>query len=89
MHIVNWTVAGLVVLAIFVLAGMLMNRLRGTKVVDGAALFIGPWLFAALYNFYDGWMSHGIPFVNEVAAFVPIFGIPAAAAWYWSRRSRA
>lgn len=89
MHIVNWTAAGLAVLALFILAGMLVNRLRGAKAVDGAAFFVGVWLFAALYNFYDGWINHGIPFVNEVAAFVAIFGIPAGAAWYWSRRSRA
>lgn len=88
MHIVNWTVGGLLVLAVFILAGMAVNRLRGTKVIDSAAFFIGVWFFAALYNFYDGWANHGIPFVNEVAAFVPIFGIPAAAAWFWSRYRR-
>jgi hypothetical protein len=29
-----------------------------------------------------------IPVGNEIAAFIPIFGIPAAAAWYVSRRMK-
>jgi len=28
----------------------------------------------------------GIPLINEVGAFIPIFGIPAAVAWYLAYR---
>lgn len=87
MHIVNWTIAGFLMLALFVLAALAINRRRGKNKVDGAKFFIGVWLFAALFNFYDGWTNHDIPVVNEIAAFVPIFGLPAVAAWFWSRRS--
>lgn len=83
MHIVIWTGAGLVLLAAFILVG----RLIGVKATTAAGVFAAIWLIAALYNFHDGWANHGIPFVNEVAALVPIFGIPAAAAWFWSRRA--
>lgn len=86
MHILNWTVGGLLVLALFIIAAGLINRSRGTRFIDGAKFFVGVWFFAALFNFYNGWAEHGIPFVNEIAAFVPIFGIPAAAAWLWVRR---
>jgi hypothetical protein len=71
---------------LFILAAIAINRLRRTKAIDGAKFFVGVWLFAALFNFYDGWNNHGIPFVNEIVAFLPIFGLPAAAAWFWSRR---
>jgi hypothetical protein len=89
MHIVNWTIGGLLVLALFILAAGFINRRRAAKVVDGAFFFIGTWFFASLYNFYDGWANHGIPFVTEMGAFLPIFGVPAAFAWFWSRRSRS
>jgi hypothetical protein len=28
----------------------------------------------------------GIPVINEVGAFIPIFGVPAAIAWYLAYR---
>ena len=28
----------------------------------------------------------GIPLLNEIGAFIPIFGIPAAIAWYFAYR---
>jgi hypothetical protein len=89
MHILNWTIGGLLVLALFLIAVNFLNRRPGAQRMDGTRLFIGAWLVASLFNFYDGWVGHGIPFLNEVAAFVPIFGIPAATAWFWSRRGRS
>jgi hypothetical protein len=88
MHIAVWTASGLVLLVILILAGWVIGRSRATPATIGG-LFTGGWLIAALYNGYNGWASHGIPLLNEIAAFVPIFGIPAAAAWYWSRRANA
>ena len=35
----------------------------------------------ARLNAAVGVFKAGIPFINEVGAFIPIFGIPAAAAW--------
>jgi hypothetical protein len=32
-----------------------------------------------------GVLQAGIPLLNEVAAFIPIFCVPAVAAWYLSR----
>jgi hypothetical protein len=88
MHIVIVVVVGLATLVVFVVATALLSRLAGRR-VDGAFVFIWIWLAAALANGYDGWANYGIPLVNEIGALVPIFGIPAAAAWYWSRRTRA
>jgi hypothetical protein len=34
-------------------------------------------------------LQAGIPLLNEIGAFIPIFGVPAAVAWYLSRRHRA
>jgi hypothetical protein len=56
---------------------------------DGPYLFIWVWLAASLANGAVGVLYAGIPIVNEIAAFVPIFGIPAGAAWYLSRRMKA
>jgi hypothetical protein len=44
------------------------------------------WLVAAILNGAFGVLYADIPILNEVAAFIPIFGIPAAIAWYLSRR---
>jgi hypothetical protein len=52
----------------------------------GAAAFIPVWLIASLLNGAVGVMRIGIPLVNEIGAFIPIFGIPAAVAWYLARR---
>jgi hypothetical protein len=83
MHILIWTAAGLMLLGVFIGSAMLAGHRSNAALVTSA--FIVVWLIAALYNFYDGWANHGIPFVNEVAAFVPIFGIPAVVALLWSR----
>jgi hypothetical protein len=86
MHIALWTGGGLILLVILIAGGTLLGPKRGATASNLGGLFTGIWLIAAVYNAYDGWANHGIPVVNEVAAFVPIFGIPAAAAWFWSRR---
>jgi hypothetical protein len=56
--------------------------------VDGARQFIWVWLLASIANGAVGVVQAGIPLLNEVAAFVPIFGVPAAVAWYLSQRRR-
>ena len=87
MHIVMVVAFGLVSLGVFLLAAMLINK--GGRAIDGAQAFIWVWLVAALINGAVGVVHANIPVVNEIAAFVPIFGIPAAVAWYVSRRFRS
>ena len=82
MHILMVTVAGLVALVVFYFGATLMRRPRAS----GAAVFIWVWLVAAILNGAVGVFKAGIPMINEAGAFVPIFGIPAAAAWYLAYR---
>jgi hypothetical protein len=78
MHIVISAVIGLIVLAAFYFGAGLFQRSGQT----GAAVFIWVWLAAALVNGAVGVLRAGIPVLNEIGAFIPIFGIPAVAAWY-------
>jgi hypothetical protein len=87
MHVVMFVAFGLLALAAFWLIAWLLNR-RGFS-LDGAGIFIPVWLLSALVNAAVGFAHVGIPLVNEIGAFIPIFGIPAAIAWYLSRRHRA
>lgn len=82
MHVLMLIVIGLVVLAGFVLVARLIGRHAGA----GAQPFIWVWLVASIANGVVGVVQAGIPLVNEIGAFIPIFGVPAAAAWYLARR---
>ena len=55
----------------------------------GARVFIWVWLAAALLDGAVGVIRAGIPLLNEAGAFIPIFGIPALAAWYLAYRHGA
>ena len=82
MHILMVAIGGLVGLAAFYFG----YRMFGRGGAAGAALFIWVWLAASILNGAVGVLSAGIPVINEVGAFVVIFGIPAAAAWYLAYR---
>jgi hypothetical protein len=82
MHILMVTVAGLVALVVFYFGATLMGRPRAS----GAAVFIWVWLVAAILNGAVGVFRAGIPVINDAGAFIPIFGIPAAIAWYLAYR---
>jgi hypothetical protein len=82
MHIVMVVAGGLVALAVFYFGATLMGRPRP----NGAALFIWVWLIAAILNGAVGVFRAGIPLINEIGALIPIFGIPAAVAWYLAYR---
>jgi hypothetical protein len=84
MHIAMLVAAGLVALAVFYFGAGLMGKTRQT----GAALFIWVWLIAAILNGAVGVFRAGIPLINEIGAFIPIFGIPAAVAWFLAYRRR-
>jgi hypothetical protein len=77
-HVLILIVIGHVVLAAFVVVSGLINR--NGNAVDGARQFIWVWLVASLANGAIGVLQAGIPLVNELAAFIPIFGMPAAVA---------
>src|SRR4051794_40945018 len=78
MHIAMVVGVGLVVLAAFYFGAGLL----GTTSKIGASVFIWVWLAASIVNGIVGVYRAGIPVLNEVGAFIPIFGIPAALAWY-------
>jgi hypothetical protein len=82
MHILIVVVGGLAGLAAFWFG----YRMLGRSGAAGAALFIRVWLVASLLNAAVGVFKAGIPLVNEIGAFIPIFGIPAAIAWYLAYR---
>ena len=80
-HILTVVVFGLVALAAFYFGAGLLHRSGRT----GAWLFIWVWLAASLLNGAVGVARAGIPVLNEIGAFIPIFG-PAALAWYLAYR---
>jgi hypothetical protein len=80
-------VLGHLVLAAFVLVAGLISR--GGNTVDGARPFIWVWLLVSIANGAVGVLQANIPVLNEIGAFVPIFGVPAAVAWYLSRRHQS
>jgi hypothetical protein len=82
MHIVIVVAGGLVALAAFYFG----YRMFGRPAAAGAALFIWVWLIASILNGAVGVLGAGVPLINEAGAFIPIFGIPAALAWYLAYR---
>ncbi len=84
MHILMVTAIGLLLLGAFVLVGHMRSRTTG--IADGAYYFVWFWLAASIVNGIFGVVRAGIPVINEIGAFIPIFGIPAAIAWYLSRK---
>jgi hypothetical protein len=82
MHIVIVTLGGLIALAMFYLGA----RMFGWAPATGAIVFIWAWLAASILNGAVGVLKAGIPVINEVGAFILIFGIPAAAAWILAYR---
>jgi hypothetical protein len=82
MHIVIVVIVGFDALAAFYFGAPLCNRGRQA----GAVIFVWVWLTATLINGMVGVLRAGIPVLNEIGAFIPIFGIPALAAWYLATR---
>jgi hypothetical protein len=80
MHILIVIVFGLVALGVFAAAGALTGKTAGLK--NAAGIFIWFWLAVSVVNGAFGVFQAGIPVVNEIGAFIPIFGVPGLAAWY-------
>jgi hypothetical protein len=84
MHVAMVTLAGLVFLALFVGVSWFMNKPE--QGAPGASIFIWFWLAAAFANGAVGVVRAGIPLLNEIGAFIPIFGIPAVLAFLYLKR---
>jgi hypothetical protein len=81
MHVLMFVLIGIALLAVMHYG----PRLAGLT-FDGAWYFIWIWLAVSILNGLYGHFGAGIPIINEIGAFIPIFGIPAALAWYLMRR---
>jgi hypothetical protein len=81
MHILMFVLIGVVLLAVMHYG----PRFAGMN-VDGAWYFLWVWLIISVLNGFYGHFRAGIPVLNEIGAFIPIFGIPAALAWFLMRR---
>jgi hypothetical protein len=84
MHIVTLIAIGLVLLLCFVAMGRVCYSEGG--VGKGAWYFFQVWLVIAVVNAGYGIVSAKLPILNEVAAFMPIFGVPGGIAYLLSRR---
>jgi len=73
--------AGLIIGALFLLAGRLLGRGPETLAL-GAKLFIALWFIAAAANLWIGVAKAGYSFMEELPIFLVIFGVPAAAAGF-------
>ncbi len=87
MYILVLIVVGHLVLAACIFVARLLSK--GGRTVDGVRPFIWVWLIVSIANGAVGVLQADIPWWHEALAFVPIFGVPVAAAWYLSRRQRA
>lgn len=81
MHILMLVVIGVALLAVMHYAPRF-----AAMTFDGAWYFVWLWLAISVLNGLYGHLRVGIPVFNEVGAFIPIFGIPAALAWLLMRR---
>jgi hypothetical protein len=83
MHILIVTGVGLLALAVVWFG----TRMAGRSAGAAASLFVLIWFVTAVTNGIVGVMRAGIPLINEIGAFMPIFGIPVVLAWYLAHRS--
>ena len=77
---------GFVVIGVALLAVMHYGPRFADVNFEGTRYFVWVWLVISVLNGFYGHVRAGIPALNEIGAFVPIFGIPAALAWYLMRR---
>jgi len=80
-HMAVLVVIGLAVVGVFVITAGMMGASR----TAAARASIRAWLAAAIANALYGVFGAALPRVNELAAFVPVFGVPALVAYLLSR----
>lgn len=78
-------VIGIALAAAFDAIGAAVNDRRVTRGIDGGWLFIWAWLLVAIADLGVGVVT-GHPVLAELAIHLAIFIVPAALAWYLSRR---
>ena len=88
MHTLTITLIGLIALSLFVFVAAQINQRKTRSPVDGARLFIWVWLTASIVNFSVDVFVAGYSVLTELAVHVIVFGVPAGATWFLSRRFR-
>lgn len=84
MHTLTMLAAGFVLLA--AILGAARAFLAPSAERPAALAFIPLWFAVAVVNLLVGVYRAGYSFVAEAGVLVVVFGLPAAAAWLWSRR---
>ena len=81
--------AGLILLAIFVLAGRFTSAPAASAMAKAALYFLPVWFIAAAINMWMGVARAGYSVAEEAPIFAVIFAVPAAVAlfvwWHYSQ----
>ena len=81
--------AGLILLALFVLAGRFIGATAAAAMAKAALYFLPIWFIAAAINMWMGVAKAGYSVAEEAPIFAVIFAVPAAVAlfawWHYSR----
>jgi FtsH-binding integral membrane protein len=86
MHTLRITLIGLILLSLFVFVAAQINRRKNRQDVNGGRLFILVWLVVSIANFSVGVFIAGYSVLTELGVHVVVFGLPAAVAWFMSRK---
>ena len=88
MHTIMVIGGGLVLLAVFLLAGRTIGSGSTEAAAKAALWFVPAWLVAATFNLYIG-TQHGYSVAGELPIGLVVFGVPAAVAiLFWRRFAR-
>ena len=82
------TVIGIALAVAFAVVFEMLHRRGKSRDADGARLFILIWLAITVVDFWIG-VEEGHALSLELGVHAVIFIVPAAVAWYLSRRRRA
>jgi predicted PurR-regulated permease PerM len=82
------TVIGVAFAVAFDVVVTMLHQHGKSRAADGALLFIWIWLAITIVDFWVG-VEEGHGVLLELGVHALIFVVPAAAAWYLSRRRRA
>lgn len=83
MHILTLVAAGLVLLGLF----WAFTRLTGRAFRGLLPAFLATWFVASAVNLWIGVAHAGYTVLEEALVFLPVFGVPAFAAFALARRN--
>jgi hypothetical protein len=86
MRTLAFVVAGLALLAVMIAVGRNATRDRSAGTLLAIRLFGIAWFVIAGWNLGEG-MRAGHPLARELPIFLVVFGVPAAAAYWATRRA--